>query len=630
MIHEEFPSLYKMLYARVSATPDGLFLRRKIDGRWVDMSWAEGYALIQKVGRALGTLGFEPGTKVNLLANTSMPWIVSDLAIMAAGGVTVPIYQSNTPAECQYIIDNCEARFVFAENAYQLDKLRKVKGELSRIEKVILFDGPGDGDWVLSWDEFLALADKTPLAKLGEWGEAVQPEHEATYVYTSGTTGPPKGAVLTNDAIVYMTRCVAEALPMREPDLNLLFLPLAHIFARIIELGAVRSGYGSAIAEGIDKILDNLAETKPTFMGSVPRIYEKVYSRITGQARDAGGAKEKIFNWALETGREVSKRRQHRQAIPPALAIKFKIADKLVFSKLKAAFGGRIKFFISGGAPLSREIAEFFHAADMLILEGYGMTETTAVTNVNRPDHFKFGSVGPTVPGVEQKIAADGEILVRGRSMMTGYYKRPEATAETLEPDGWLHTGDIGEFDEDGFLRITDRKKDIIVTAGGKNIAPQNIENMMKTTEPVSQIVVIGDKRKYLVALVTLDADPAAKKGLAEGVLSADEAKDLQEAATVIANPGLPQEQRLAAMGTRDRLLEKLAAAPAIIKWVEAAIADKNKQLASYETIKKIRVVPKDFSIEGGELTPTLKVKRKVVSEMYKAEIESLYSEKFD
>lgn len=627
MIREEFPSLYRLLYARVSATPDGLFLRRKIDGAWVDMNWAEGYALVQKVGRALAALGFEPGTKVSILANTSMPWIVSDLAIMAAGGVTVPIYQSNTPAECQYIIDNCEARFVFAENAYQLDKLRKVRAELPRIEKVILFDGPGDGDWVLSWDEFLALAERTPQARLAEWGEAVKPEDDATYVYTSGTTGPPKGAVLTNDALVYMTRCVAESLPMREHDLNLLFLPLAHIFARIVEIGAVRTGYGTAIAEGIDKILDNLAETKPTFMGSVPRIYEKVYSRITGQARDAGGAKEKIFNWALDVGRDVSKRRQTRQAVPPGLAIKFKIADKLVFSKLKAAFGGRIKFFISGGAPLSREIAEFFHAADMLILEGYGMTETTAVTNVNRPEHYKFGTVGPTVPGVEQKIAADGEILVRGRSMMTGYFKRPEATAETLEQDGWLHTGDIGEFDDDGFLRITDRKKDIIVTAGGKNIAPQNIENMMKTAEPISQIVVIGDKRKFLVALVTLDAEPAAKKGLAEGVLSDAEARELQEAATVIANPGLPQDRRTAAMTVRDRLLAKLAAAAPIVKWVEAAVADKNKQLASYETIKKIRVISKDFSIEGGELTPTLKVKRKVVSEMYKDVIDALYAE---
>lgn len=627
MIREEFPSLYRMLYARVSATPDALFLRHKVDGAWIDMNWAQGYALVQKVARAMASLGFTPGTKVNILANTNTQWIASDLAIMSAGGVTVPIYQSNTPAECQYIVDNCEARFIFAENAYQLDKLRKVRDELPRVEKVILFDGAADDDWVLSWDAFLALADKTPQATVAEWGEAVKPEDDATYVYTSGTTGPPKGAVLTNDALVYMTRCVAEALPMREHDLNLLFLPLAHIFARVIELGAVRAGYGTAIAEGIDKILDNLTETQPTFMGSVPRIYEKVYSRITGQARDAGGIKEKIFNWALDVGRDVSKRRQHRQAVPPGLAIKFKIADKLVFSKLKAAFGGRIKFFVSGGAPLSREIAEFFHAADLLILEGYGMTETTAVTNVNRPENFKFGSVGLTVPGVEQRIAEDGEILVRGRSMMREYYKRPEATAETLEPDGWLHTGDIGEFDEDGYLRITDRKKDIIVTAGGKNIAPQNIENMMKTAEPISQIVVIGDKRKFLVALVTLDADPAAKKGLAEGVLSEDESRQLQEAATVIANPGLPQEQRLEAMAVRDRLFEKLAAAAPIVKWVEAAVAEKNKQLASYETIKKIRVIGRDFSIEGGELTPTLKVKRKVVSEMYKDVIDGLYAE---
>lgn len=627
MRRQEFASLYAMLQARIAKTPEAPFLRTKRNGVWHDTSWRTGGERIEAIMRGLAALGFKPDDKVNILGNTSDLWILTDLAIVGMGGICVPIYQSNTPEDCQYIIDNCEAKFVFAENAAQLKKLLAIRNQISNVAKVITFDGAGaDGDWVLSWDEFLQRGAEVDAATVRAWSEAVKPDTLATFVYTSGTTGKPKGAMLTHGAFLAVTDSVAQVLDLSEQDLTLLYLPLAHIFARILEMGAIRSGYCIAICEGIDKIMDNLSEVRPTFFPSVPRIFEKAYAKIVSQAKAGGGVKAKIFDWAIGVGREVGRYRQRREAVPLGLRLQHRLADKLVYSKLKNRFGGRIKFFISGGAPLAKEIAEFFLAADLLILEGYGMTETTAVTNVNRPDAFKLGTVGPTVPYVEQKIADDGEILDRGPGMMVGYWKRPEATAEAIDADGWLHTGDIGEFDEDGFLRITDRKKDIIITAGGKNIAPQNLENLLKTTAPISQVMVYGDRRPYLVALVTLDPETAADYGAAQGVISAEEAAKLKEAAAALASPATTPEARAAAAKVRLELTTRLAADAKIKAWVDAAVAEVNRGLASYESIKKVHILPGDFSMEDGELTPTLKLKRKVVVERYQAQIDALYA----
>lgn len=631
MLLDSYPNLPRLFEARVKKTPNSLFLTRKENGRWVDQTWKEGLDEVLEVARGLIALGLPPSGKVNILSFTTHRWILADLGILFAGGVTVPIYQSNTPQECQYIIENSEAEFIFVENALQLNKVMEIRNGIPKVRKVILMYGtPPDDPWVISFTQLKAEGGKVGREAVESRISAMTPKDLATLVYTSGTTGPPKGAMLTHGNFDAVTLLVQKVMDLNEEDLCLLFLPLAHIFARIIEWGSIRTGYGIAIAESIDRLLDNLKEVRPTFMPSVPRIYEKVYSRITTQVNEAGGLKKKIFDWSLTVGRQVSQHRQKGLPLPPFLNLKFKIAQKLVFSKLKETFGGRIRYFISGGAPLSREIAEFFHAADLLILEGYGLTETTAVTNVNPPHRYKFGTVGPTIPGIEQKIAPDGEILSRGPGIMLGYYRREEDTREAIDPEGWFHTGDIGEFDSDGYLRITDRKKDIIVTAGGKNIAPQNIENLMKTLPMISQIVVYGDKRKYLTALVTLDPEATAKFAETQKILPLEEIAELKEAASILASTTAPPEARARALDTRNRLIGKLKDHPEINKWVEAGIQEKNRTLASFETIKRFKILAHDFTIDSGELTPTLKVKRKLVYQKYKDLLDSMYDEKFD
>jgi long-chain acyl-CoA synthetase len=632
MIVGSFESIPALFLRRVEKTPTGLFLKYKEGPHWVDRTWEEGKGEVFKIARSLIALGVVPGTKVSILSYTTAPWILTDLGILSAGGVTVPIYQSNTPEECKYILDNSETEILFVENELQLEKIKAVRKDLPRLKKVIVHSGEvKEGDWVLGYSSFLELGRNRKDEEVLQRIEKIRRGDLLTLVYTSGTTGPPKGTMLIHGNFDFVTEAVQKIMPLGEEDICLLFLPLAHIFARIIEMGAIRTGYGIAICEGIDKILDNLKEVRPTFMPSVPRIYEKVYSTIRNQVDSAGGLKKAIFLWSLKVGREVSQYRQQKKPLPFSLALPYRIANRLVYSKLKATFGGRLRFFISGGAPLSREIAEFFHAADLLILEGYGLTETTAVTNVNTPDWYKFGVVGRPIPGVEQKIAPDGEILSRGPGIMLGYYKREEDTKEAIDEEGWFHTGDIGEFDQDGFLRITDRKKDIIVTAGGKNIAPQNIENLVKSHLPyVSQIVVYGDKRKYLTALITLDGEVTARFLKEQNLLPEEEIQELLSATKVLTSASSSASDRKSAMERRIRILTKVVEHPQVLRWVEAGISEVNKKLASYETIKKFKILPGDFSIDGGELTPTLKVKRKVIFQRYKDLFDSMYDEKYD
>jgi len=423
--------------------------------------------------------------------------------------------------------------------------------------------------------------------------DALGPDDLWSIVYTSGTTGPPKGVVLTHGSLCSECAAVSSLLQIDESDDQLIFLPLAHIFGRLLEWITVERGMTLTFAEGIQQLAANLREARPTFMGAVPRVYEKVYGKIRAGAEQAGGLKKAIFDFALRAGLSASRLRQRGEPVPLGLALKLAVADRLVFSKIRAAFGGRIKFFISGGAPLSRDIAEFFHAAGVLILEGWGLTETTAATCVNRPDRFRFGTVGPAVPGIELKIAADGEILVRGRPVMREYHHKPEATAEALDAEGWFHTGDIGVI-EDGFLRITDRKKDLIVTSVGKNVAPQILENALKAACPlVSQVMVHGDQRPYLVALVTLNEEAAAPWARARGVA-------FEQPADLARN-------------------DKVRAA------IQAAVDVLNGRLAPYENIRRFHLMERDFSQEAGELTPTLKVKRKFATEKYSAELARMY-----
>ncbi|MCA9773499.1 MAG: long-chain fatty acid--CoA ligase, partial [Myxococcales bacterium] len=425
--------------------------------------------------------------------------------------------------------------------------------------------------------------------------EAIKPDDLATFVYTSGTTGNPKGVMQTHENHAAMCRAAIEMGIANESDRDMLFLPLAHSFARMEEFAAIALGMETAFARGIDTITEDLKHTTPTIVYSVPRIYEKIYAKILAGAESGGPTKKKIFDWAVDVGRQVSAIKQanpRNPKIPALLSAKYAIAQKLVFGKLQTIVGGRLRYFVSGGAPLAKEIAEFFHAANILILEGYGLTETCPALTFNRSDNYRFGTVGQAIPRVELKIAPDGEILGRGPNISLGYYKRPEDTKEVYLEGGWFASGDIGEIDKDGFLRITDRKKDLIVTSAGKNIAPQNIENLLKTQKHISQVMAYGDKRNYVTALVTLDEE-AMKDWCKE--------------------QGRPWEG-----------VDKLINDPKVIEIVQGEVDGVNRKLASYESVKKFRIVPKDFSPEGGELTPTLKVKRKVVTGMYQDLIDQM------
>ncbi len=570
-------------------------------GEWIGLGWDDLLQRVHEAAAGLVSLGVDHGDRVAILSNSRLEWAVTDLAILSIGAITVPIYQSNTPDEVHFVLDNSGACLVLAEDREQLGKIHEVRTRLPHLRHAVLMDGRVKiEDFLVSWSRLLERGSNLLLREpsaIRHRVERVEPSDVATFVYTSGTTGRPKGVILTHGAISFELRALRSAIQADQRDETLLFLPMAHIFARVGFFCFLELGYTVCFAESIERLMGNLPEIRPTFVFSVPRIYEKIYDKILAGVRSGTRIERQIFAFALWVGRAKSRRLQQGRWIPPHLDMAFQVAELLVFNKLKKAFGGEVRFFISGGAPLSREIAEFFHAAGMTILEGYGLTETTAASHLNRLDAYRFGTVGQLLPGVEARIAPDGEILLRGPNILQGYYKRPEDTAQALEPDGWFHTGDIGVIDEDGFLKITDRKKDLIVTSAGKNIAPQNLENHIKTDPFISQVMVYGDKRNYLVALVTLDTDQV--RGYAQHKGLADEGVDLDDHAALCAHP-------------------------LIVDKINRCIAEKNKALASYETIKKVTITDKEFEV-GEELTPTMKVRRKVVTEKYWDQLDRLY-----
>lgn len=589
-----FQTVPEMLLHRLAATPDNTAFSYPVGSGWKQVSWKQFGETVRQISMGLRALGLQNEQRVAILSGTRYEWVAADIAILGAAGATTTIYPSNLAEECEYIINDSDTKYVFAENDEQVAKLSAVRAKLPNVKNVITFDGKPSADgWVLTLNE---LIEKGKSATQTEWEtvcKSVKSQDIATLIYTSGTTGKPKGVVLTQDCWVYEAEGIDEMKLLVPDDVQFFWLPLAHSFGKVLEMAQLKIGFHTAIDGRVDKIVENLGYVKPTFVAAVPRIFEKVYNKVVDGAKKAGGVTWSIFKWAVEVGREVSLLRQKRQEPGGLLAMKYSIATKLVFSKLQARFGGRLRYFVSGSAPLSREMAEFFHGAGILILEGYGLTETSAASVVNRPTGFKFGTVGQALPGTTLKIAEDGEILIKGRGIMRGYHNLPEQTAETIK-DGWLYTGDIGEIDSDGVLKITDRKKDLIKTSGGKYVAPQNIEGKFKAIcSYVSQSLVHGNNRNFCVMLIALDKEAITDWAKNNGVTGS---------------------------------YEEIVKDPRTHALIKPFVQDLNKGLASYESIKNFAILPRDLSEADGDLTPSLKLKRKVVETKYKELIEGFYT----
>jgi len=563
----------------------------KQDDEWIKRSFDQVQETVRSLSLGLIDLGVAKGDKVSILANTRVEWTYADFAALSAGAVVVPVYQTNSPEECQYVLENSDAKVVVVEDEEQMEKIRAVRDRLPLLEHVVRMTGSSDD--AISLEDLAARGEGRDAAEWEARWQSVTPEDVCTFIYTSGTTGPPKGCIISHGNYRAMLNMVQENSVIEGEDVTYLFLPLAHSFALLIQLGSFDLGATLAYWERDPlKILANLAELKPTYFPSVPRIFEKIYTAATSAIEKEGGLKKAIFNWAISTGKKV--RALERSGGEPGFLLRkqYEFADQKVLSKIRGLFGGNLRLAVSGAAPINPDILRFFDAAGVLVLEGWGMTETSTAATISTPDDFKIGTIGKPFPGCEVKIAEDGEILVKGPNVFQGYYKNEQATRETIV-DGWLHTGDIGEIDEDGFLKITGRKKDIIITAGGKNITPANLENEIKQHPLVSQCVVVGDRKPYLVALVTLDPEEAVayatEHGLSEGP-------------------------------------EQLAANAGVRQAIEDHVAKINEKFARVEQVKKIAILPRDLTQEGGELTPTLKVKRAVVAAKHEQEIEQLYA----
>ncbi|HET9119277.1 MAG TPA: long-chain fatty acid--CoA ligase [Solirubrobacterales bacterium] len=560
-------------------------------GQWVSKTYREVGDIIRRLALGLIELGIEKGDKVSILANTRPEWTYFDFAALSVGAVVVPIYQTNSPNECQYVLENSDAKAVIVEDDEQLAKIDQVRDRVPKLEHVVRMEGSGGN--AISMDELIEAGSGRSDSEWEQRIQSVTPDDICTFIYTSGTTGPPKGCVISHGNYRSMVTMALDESVLERNTTTYLFLPLAHSFALLIQLLSFDLGGNIAYWERDPlKIVPNLVEVKPDYFPSVPRIFEKIYTAATSEVEKSGGLKKLVFNWAIGVGKRVREKERAGQPVGWFLRKQYEVADKQVLSKIRGLFGGRIKNCVTGAAPINPEILRFFDAAGVLILEGWGMTETSTAATVARPDAFKFGKVGKAFKGCEIKIADDGEILVKGPNVFQGYYKNEEATRETLE-DGWLHTGDIGELDADGYLSITGRIKDIIITAGGKNITPANLEAEIKQSPYVSQCVVIGDRRPYLVALITLDPEETAK--LAE-------------------ERGWPTDPA------------ELARYEGMRQVLEEHLDQVNEKFARVEQVKKFEILPQDLSQEGGELTPTLKVKRNVVSEKYENEVDALYA----
>ncbi|GGW29020.1 AMP-dependent synthetase/ligase [Streptomyces caelestis] len=613
LIENRPPSVACLFLERVAATPDAEAYRYPVPAssgqgpdEWKSLSWAQAAERVYAIAAGLIELGVQPEQRVALASSTRIEWILADLGIMCAGAATTTVYPQTNAEESAYILSDSESRVLIAENVEQLAKAKEKRAELTDLTHVVVIDPAGveTADWILTLDELekrgAARLEKDPEL-IKERVGALTKDQLATLIYTSGTTGRPKGVRLPHDNWSYMAKATAATGLISSEDVQYLWLPLAHVFGKVLTSGQIEVGHVTAVDGRVDKIIENLPVVQPTYMAAVPRIFEKVYNGVAAKARAGGGAKYKIFQWAAEVAREYAKvaqdnfRRTGTASVPFGLGVKHKVADALVYAKIQEAFGGNLRACVSGSAALAPEIGYFFSGAGIHILEGYGLTESSAASFVNPGEAYRTGTVGKPLPGTEVRIADDGEILLRGPGIMEGYHKLPEKTAEVLEPDGWFHTGDIGELSPDGYLRITDRKKDLIKTSGGKYIAPAEVEGQFKAVCPyVSNILVHGADRNFCTALIALDE-----------VAITEWAKE---------------------NGLEGKSYAEIVSSPVTVEMVDGYVKQLNEGLQRWQTIKKFRLLPRDLDIEHGEITPSLKLKRPVVEREYKHLIEEMYA----
>ncbi|WP_251093332.1 AMP-dependent synthetase/ligase [Streptomyces sp. Caat 7-52] len=613
MIETRPPSVAALFLERVAATPDAEAYRYPVPpaagqgpDEWKSLSWAQAADRVYAIAAGLIELGIQSEQRVALASSTRVEWLLADLGIMCAGGATTTVYPQTNADESSFILSDSESRVLIAEDAAQVAKAVERRAELPALTKVVVIDPTGveTDDWVTTLAELerrgAAYLEQHPQL-IKERVGAITRDQLATLIYTSGTTGRPKGVRLPHDNWSYMAKAIAATGLISGEDVQYLWLPLAHVFGKVLTSGQIEVGHVTAVDGRVDKIIENLPVVQPTYMAAVPRIFEKVYNGVAAKAREGGAAKYKIFQWAAEVAREYAKvtqdnfRRTGTASAPFGLAAKHKVADTLVYAKLREAFGGRLRACVSGASALAPEIGYFFAGAGIHILEGYGLTETSAASFINPGEAYRTGTVGKPLPGTEVRIADDGEILLRGPGVMEGYHQQPEKTTEVLESDGWFHTGDIGELSPDGYLRITDRKKDLIKTSGGKYVAPAEVEGQFKAVCPyVSNILVHGADRNYCTALIALDE-----------LAIQDWAKE---------------------NGLEGRPYAEIVAAPQTVEMVDGYVRQLNAGLQRWQTIKKFRLLPRDLDVEHGEITPSLKLKRPVVEREYKNLIEEMYA----
>jgi long-chain acyl-CoA synthetase len=589
-------TLAELIVNTVKVYPKPDFMLFKKEGTFTPISTGEFGDGVKHLALGLNALGFDARQKLCLLSENRPAWTMTDLATLCAGGLTVPIYTTLVPEQIRYIIDDSDATVVVVSNADHWKKIEPLRGGLSKVKHYITFADEAPAG-VLTLKEVMDKGRAVAGSKPGLFDELVarsKPGDEATLIYTSGTTGVPKGVILTHDNIVSNIKTATSIIEFTEKDTVLSFLPLSHILERTVMFAFIYKGCTVAFAESVEAVAKNLLEVRPHIMVSVPRVFEKIYTKVMDQVLSSPSLRRKIFFWALKIGKVYGAAKLDGKPVSGGLRFRRSIAAKLVFSKIIAKTGGRVRFFVSGGAPLSKDIAEFFYALGLVILEGYGLTETSPMLSINTFEHIRLGTVGKPVPGVDIKIAADGEILARGPNVMKGYYKKEAETREVLE-GGWFHTGDIGRFDPDGYLVITDRKKDLLVTSGGKNIAPQPIENMLKTSPYIASGVVIGDRKRFIAALIVPHFDKLQEYARAQGIAFSS--------------------------------LDDLCRDRRIVCFLMSEVDRATPLLASYERIKKIAVLPRDFEIEKGEITPSLKVRRANVTAEYQALIDAMYKE---